>query len=138
MFLLDTNVISELRKAKSGKANQNVVAWAAQIPATHLYLSVITILELETGVLLVEHRDSAQGAILRNWLDHQVIPVFLNRTLAIDLVIAQRCARLHVPNPHAERDALIAATALVHGMIVVTRNVADFISTGVQTLNPWV
>lgn len=138
MYVLDTNVVSELRKAKAGKADKNVAAWAASTPAAELFLSAITILELETGILLVERRDAAQGAMLRAWLDGHVLPAFAGRVLAIDTAVAQRCAKLHVPNPRADRDALIAATALTHGMIVVTRNVADFESTGVQILNPWV
>lgn len=94
-------------------------------------------LELELGTLLMERKDSSQGMILRSWLDQQVLPRFEGRVLAIDAAVAQRCARLHVPDPRAERDALIAATALVHGMIVATRNVCDFEPTGVQTFNPW-
>lgn len=137
MYLLDTNVVSELRKAKSGKANSNVVAWAASVPPLSLFLSAITILELETGVLLVERRDPAQGGILRIWLNDHVLPAFAGRILAVDTLVAQRCARLHVPDPRADRDALIAATALTHGLTVVTRNVADFAPTGVQILNPW-
>ena len=137
MFLLDTNVVSELRKAKSGKANANVTAWASNVPYGSLYISAITVLELEMGVLQVERRDSAQGAILRLWLDKHVIPAFHDRILHIDAAVAQRCASLHVPDPRAERDALIAATALVHGMTVVTRNIADFRLTGVTLLNPW-
>jgi hypothetical protein len=135
MFLLDTNVVSELRKAK---AEPNVTAWAASVPIGSLFVSVITILELETGVLLVERRDPPHGALLRSWLDNQVLPAFNNRVLSIDVPVAQRCARLHVPDPRAERDAIIAATALVHGMTVVTRNVPDFELTGVPTLNPWI
>jgi hypothetical protein len=137
MFVLDTNVVSELRKAKAGKADPNVTAWAAGVPAGSLFISAITVLELETGVLLVERRDPAQGAVLRAWLDRHVMPAFAGRVLAVDTAVAQRCAHLHIPNPRAERDALIAATALVHGMTVVTRNVADFAPTGVAILNPW-
>lgn len=137
MYLLDTNVISELRKAKSGKADKNVVAWANSVPATSLFLSVITILELETGTLLVEQRDPAQGAVLRSWLNAHVLPAFSDRMLSVDTAVAQRCAQLHVPDPRSDRDAIIAATALVHGMTVVTRNVDDFEPTGVEILNPW-
>ena len=137
MFVLDTNVVSELRKAKAGKADKNVTAWAVSVPPGGLFLSAITILELETGALLFERRDPAQGAILRAWLDGHVLPAFAGRVLAIDTAVAQRCARLHVPDPRADRDALIAATALVHGMTVVTRNVTDFEPTGVPILNPW-
>jgi hypothetical protein len=137
MFVLDTNVVSELRKAKAGKADKNVTAWAARVPTGSLHLSAITILELETGVLLAERRDPTQGALLRAWLTNHVLPAFAGRVLAIDTAVAQRCAGLHVPDPRADRDAIIAATALVHGMTVVTRNVADFELTGVQLLNPW-
>jgi predicted nucleic acid-binding protein len=137
MFVLDTNVVSELRKAKAGKADRNLTAWAASVSPGALFLSAITILELETGVLQVERRDGTQGAILRAWLDSHVLPAFAGRVLAVDTAVAQRCARLHVPDPRAERDALIAATALVHGMTVVTRNVSDFVRTGVDLLNPW-
>ncbi len=137
MYLLDTNVISELRKAKSGKANKNVVTWANSVPATSLFLSVITILELETGLLLVERQDPAQGAVLRSWLNAHVLPAFADRILSVDTAVAQRCAHLHVPDPRSDRDAIIAATALVHGMTVVTRNTNDFEPTGVEILNPW-
>ncbi|NNM69186.1 MAG: type II toxin-antitoxin system VapC family toxin [Gallionella sp.] len=137
MYLLDTNVVSELRKAKAGKADKNVTAWADSVSATSLFLSVITVLELETGILLIERRDPTQGTVLRTWLDSHVLPAFSGRILAIDVAVAQRCAKLHVPDPRADRDSLIAATALVHGMTVVTRNVADFEPTGVEIFNPW-
>jgi len=137
MYLLDTNIVSELRKAKGGKADKNVTAWAESVSAMSLFLSAITILELETGILLIERRDPRQGAILRAWLDVHVLPAFEGRILAVDIAVAQRCARLNVPDPRAHRDALIAATALVHGMTVVTRNVADFVPTGVEIFNPW-
>lgn len=137
MFLLDTNVVSELRKAKAGKADANVVAWASAVSCGSLFISAITVLELEMGVLQFERRDAAQGAILREWLDRHVLPAFHDRILPLDTAVAQRCARLHVPDPRAERDALIAAMALVHGMTVVTRHVGDFAPTGVPLLNPW-
>lgn len=137
MFILDTNVVSELRKAKAGKADRNVTAWAAKVPAASLYLSAITVLELETGVLLIERRDRAQGAVMRTWMDQHVMPAFAGRVLAIDANVALRCARLHVPDRLSERDALIAATALAHGMTVVTRNVVDFGSSKVPLLDPW-
>ncbi len=137
MYLLDTNVISELGKAKSGSAVKNVVVWANSVSAASLFLSVITILELETGTLLVERRDPAQGAVLRSWLNAHVLPAFSDRILAVDTAVAQCCAKLHVPETRSDRDAIIAATALVHGMTVVTRNVGDFEPTGVEILNPW-
>jgi len=135
MFLLDTNVVSELRRPE--RANNNVIAWASTVPAASFFLSAISILEIELGTLKIARRDATQAAILRAWIDEHVLPRFEGRILAIDTAVAQRCARLHVPNPRAERDALIAATAMVHGLTVVTRNVADFKSIGVALLNPW-
>lgn len=137
MFLLDTNVISELRKAGDGKADINVVSWLDSVEATKLYISVITLMELELGILLVERRDPDQGARLRIWMDRHVVPEFADRTLSVDTPVALRCAQVHLPNPCAERDGLIAATALVHGMTMVTRNVADFERTGVNIIDPW-
>ena len=135
MFVLDTSVVSTLRRPE--RTDPKVLAWASGTPLTSFFLSAITVLELELGVLLMERKDAVQGAVLRNWLDKQVLPQFEGRIFAVDTLIAQRCARLHVPNPCAERDALIAATALVHGMTVVTRNTADFEATGVALVNPW-
>ena len=137
MILLDTNVVSELRKVRLGKASPEVARWAETVEAVALYISAVTVLELELGVLLAERRDTKQGRALRIWLDSHVLPEFADRILSVDVVVAQRCAHLHVPDPRAERDALIAATALVHGMTVVTRNVNDFAATGVKLLNPW-
>ncbi len=137
MYVLDTNVLSELRKVRLGKTDANVTAWAESVDAADLFVSAITIMELELGVLSVERRDTTQGAMLRSWLEQYVLPEFSGRTLPVDTAVAQRCARLHVPDKRAERDALIAATALVHGMAVVTRNVADFKPTGVTVVNPW-
>lgn len=137
MYLLDTNVVAELRKAKAGKADISVTAWANSVAPASLFLSAITVLEIEFGVLLMERRDPAQGSILRAWMEGHVLPAFADRILVIDATVARRCAQLHVPDPKSERDAFIAATALVHGMAVVTRNVADFSSTGVATVNPW-
>jgi predicted nucleic acid-binding protein len=137
MFLLDTDVVSELRKAGDGKVDANVVAWLSSVDAATLYLSVVTLMELELGVLRVERRDAAQGAMLRAWMTRHVLPEFLDRTLPVDAEVAVRCAPLHVPDMRSERDALIAATALVHGMTVVTRNAGDFQVTGVTLLNPW-
>ena len=135
MYILDTNVISDLRKAR--KTHQNVRKWAERVPSASLYISVISVLELEIGILLVDRRDKEQGAILRAWMDRHVLPTFSGRILSIDTDVARRCATLHVPNPRSDRDALIAATALVHGLTVVTRNTADFERTGAGVLNPW-
>jgi predicted nucleic acid-binding protein len=137
MHLLDTNVVSELRKVRLGKADPNLAAWTESVDAASLFVSAITIMELELGVLSMERKDASQGTVLRRWLEQHVLPEFSGRTLPIDAVVAQRCARLHVPDKRNERDALIAATALVHGMVVVTRNVADYAATGAVIVNPW-
>lgn len=137
MYLLDTNVIAELRKAGSRKMDQKVLAWANSVSAARLFLSVVTILELEMGILLVERRDPTQGTVLRSWLNAHVMPAFSDRILPVGTAVALRCAKLHVPDPRPDRDALIAATALVHGMAVVTRNIDDFVPTGVEIVNPW-
>lgn len=137
MFVLDTNVVSELRKIRLGRADKNVAQWADSVDSVDLYLSAITVQELEIGVLFAERRDPPQGAIFRAWLDRHVLPAFAGRILSVDTAVAQRSAKLHVPDPRSVRDCLIAATALVHRMTVVTRNVADFESSGVALLNPW-
>ncbi len=102
-----------------------------------MFLSSISILELEIGILLVERRDSVQGKLLRSWMHGHVLSTFQDRVLAVDTAVAQRCATLQVPEPRSDRDALIAATALVHGLTVVTRNVEDFEPIGVAILDPW-
>jgi predicted nucleic acid-binding protein len=138
MFLLDTDVVSELRKIRSGKADPCVAKWADSVEAGSLHISAITVLELEIGILQLERKDPRQGAVLRKWLDALVLPEFNGRIFPVDTAVAQRCASLHVPDPRTERDALIAATALVHGMTVVTRNLADFEPTGALAINPWI
>ncbi len=129
--------MSEIRKVQSGKANHNVAAWEASIAPSITFISVITVMEIELGALLIGRCDPAQGTVLRGWLEDRLLPTFARRILPVDTIIAQRCARLRVPDPQPERDAMIAATALVHGMTVVTRNVADFRPLGVPVLNPW-
>lgn len=138
MFLLDTNALSELRKRRSGKINPAVEAWAGSVDQAELYLSVITIMEVELGIALLERRDARQASVLRLWLHDKVMPAFAGRILPVDTPIALRCARLHVPDTKSERDAWIAATGLVHDLTIVTRNVADFAGTGVTLLDPWV
>jgi len=134
-FLLDANVLGELRLARTG--NENVIALVDSIPRNLQFISVITLLEVEQGVLRKERQDPAQGAKLRIWLDNAVRPNFSKRILPVTETVALRCARLHVPNKKPERDALIAATALVHDLAVVTRNVKDFSPMNVAVLNPW-
>ena len=138
MFLLDTNVISELRKVGDGRADARVTAWVSGRDASSFYISALTLMELEIGILRIERRDAVQGERLRTWMDRYVLPEFLERTLPVDTAVALRCARLHVPDPRAERDALIAATAIAHGMAVVTGNVVDFETTGAEVIDPWV
>jgi predicted nucleic acid-binding protein len=137
MYLIDTNVISEFRKESTGKADRNVAAWARSVAVESMFLSAITVLEIELGTLRMERRDASQGAILRAWMETHVLPAFAGRILPVDTPVALRCAALQAPNPRSYRDSLIAATALVHGMTVVTRNVSDFEPTGAAILNPW-
>ncbi|GGY09679.1 twitching motility protein PilT [Litchfieldella qijiaojingensis] len=137
MYLCDTNVVSELRKAASRRADPYLVSWASQVAPEYLFLSVITVLELELGILRKEREDAQQGKILRRWLVEKLLPAFEGRILPITVAVAQRCAALHVPDPKSERDALIAATAIEAGMMVVTRNIKDFEATGVSLINPW-
>ena len=135
MFLLDTNVLSELRRPE--RANPNVVHWANSVPVDQFFVSVMSLFEIERGALQIARRDAVQARVLRSWIDDHVLMGFANRILPVDNAVALQAARLHVPDPRPERDALIAATALVHGMTVVTRNAADFAGTRVALLNPW-
>jgi toxin FitB len=138
MFVLDTDIVSELRKVRSGKANSGVTAWATDVPSAQMFISSITIHELELGVLLRKRSDPAQGAVLRTWLNESVATAFADRVLPVDEAVARRAAALHVPDPAPFRDALIGATALVEGMAVVTRNVRDFERfEGIELVNPW-
>ncbi len=136
-YLLDTNVVSELRKVGDGKADANVTQWVASQDASELFISAITVLEIERGILSVQRRDASQGARLREWMDSRVRPEFVDRILPIDDAVATRCAHLHIPDRRNEADALIASTALVHGLTVVTRNIKDFDGTGVIIVDPW-
>jgi len=136
VFLLDTNVVSELRKVAEGRADTNVSAWQTGVDELACFLSVITVQELETSVLRIERRDAVQGRRLREWLEQRVIPAFAGRILPIDQAVALQCAQLHVPDPRPAHDASIAATARTHGLTVVTRNTADFAQFGVALLDP--
>lgn len=120
-----------------GKADPNVTSWLGAQDSRDLFLSAITILELERGILSMQRRDGAQGSRLRAWMDSRVRPEFSERVISIDDAIATRCAHLHIPDRRNEADAIIAATALVHALAVVTRNIHDFQGTGVVLVDPW-
>ncbi len=136
-YLLDTNVVSEIRKVEQGTADNQVVAWARSMPTSSMWLSVITVHELEVGVGLAERRDPTQGQLLRQWLDARLRPAFADRLLVVDEDVARASARCHIPAPRDIRDTLIAATASVHDLTVVTRNVSDFTGLPVRLINPW-
>ncbi|MDL9979075.1 type II toxin-antitoxin system VapC family toxin [Microbacterium candidum] len=135
-YLLDTNVVSELRKSVT-RIDRNVAAWGGTLDADLQFLSAITVFEVELGIVQAERRDRAQAATLRRWFDEVVLDAFAGRILPVDREVAQLAARMHVPDPRPERDTYIAATALVHGLTVATRNVSDFEPTGVAVFNPW-
>jgi len=141
MYLLDSNIISELRKAPAGRANPGVLAWSQAATPESLFISAITVMELEKGVQLKTRQDPAAGGILRRWLTDHVLPSFRGRVLAVDEAVALENAGYHVPDPRPLADSLIAATAKVHGLCVVTRNARDFEpftqAHGLRVLNPW-
>lgn len=135
MFLLDTNVLSAMRRPD--QAPPSLSAWAASIPVGDLYISAMSVYEIDFGIRRIERRDGQQGALLRNWFTRRVMGSFRDRILPMDETVAQRCAALQVPDPRPERDSFIAATALAHSLVLVTRNVRDFAETGVELFNPW-
>lgn len=135
-FLLDTNVISELRRSRL-RADPLVRQWVSEHKPSDLYLSVVTVLEVELGIARLGRQDATRAQRLQAWLEDDLLVVFNGRVLPVDVQVARRAARLHVPDPRPERDALIAATAVVHGLTVVTRNVADFEPMDVALIHPW-
>jgi len=137
MYLLDTNVISEIRKVNLGKANAGVAEWTRQASQSLMYVSVISLMEIEQGILRLERRDTVQASLLKNWLHNKVLPSFDDNVVNIDQRVALACAALHVPDKQPANDSLIAATALIHDLTLVTRNTSDFIHTGVKLLNPF-
>lgn len=137
MYLLDTNVVSELRKAGSNKADDNVVKWAQSVSTNSLFISSISILEIEMGILQLERKDPKQALIYKTWLNDHVLIAFSNRILPFDTSSALKCAQLHVPDPKSERDAMIAAISIVHGLTLVSRNENDFKHINIELINPW-
>ena len=134
MYLLDTDIVFELRNAKAGATDPGLAAWATRAPRASLFISAVTLLELETAVAQTERRDKAAGAALRAWLDGPVIQAFEGRILAVDAAVARGRARVALVD---SRDALLAATALDHGLTLVTRNVAAFKVNRLKVFNPW-
>ena len=137
MILLDTNVVSELRKIGSGRADPRVAEWDRQQKADQLFLSVMSLYEIEQAILLLERRDPKQSQVLRTWLDGMLIPAFAGRIIAVDVPVAAMAARLQIPNPRPIADSLIAATAIIHGLTIATRNTGDFQGLPVALFNPW-
>ncbi|MBB3464249.1 type II toxin-antitoxin system VapC family toxin [Rhizobium sp. BK377] len=137
MLLLDTNVVSELRKVASGRADPNVVVWNETVDPEETFISSVVLHELEIGVRLVEHNDAAAGKVMRNWLENAVLSAFSGRILPLDESAARQAAKWHVPHPKPINDVYIAATAFTRRMTLVTRNVKDFETLGVALKNPW-
>lgn len=136
MYLLDTNVLQELRR-RPEQRDPTASRWLSLLRPGESFLSTITILEIERGVRLKERVDPRQGAVLRRWLESQILPAFEGRVLPVDVSVARCAAGLHAPDPLPAYDALIAATAIVHDATLVTRNVRDFTTTPTRLLNPW-
>jgi predicted nucleic acid-binding protein len=134
-FLVDTNVISELRRRD--RAHPSVKAWFQTHPVDDLFLSVISLMELENGILRLPSNDRQHRQQLRSWLDGQIRPQFSERLLPIDEAVALKCATFNLAERTSLADFLIAATALVHDLVVVTRNVRHFEPTGVRIFDPW-
>ena len=137
MYIVDTNVISELRKANSGRADPAVVGWANSVVPTDLFLSAVAIFELEMGILKIAGRNDDHYRRLSAWFSGHIMSTFANRILPIDENVALLFARIMTPRTRPYRDALIAATAQHHGYAVVTRNIRDFIELPMRAINPW-
>ena len=137
MYLLDTNVISEIRRLRVGKCDPNVAKWVQKTSEELMFTNAVVLMELERGILAKERKDPQQGKLLREWLDNQVKPAFLGKVQPIDEDTAKICAKLHIPDHAPENDAWIAASAIQHHLILVTRNTADFARTGVRLFNPF-
>ena len=136
MFLLDTNVISELRRPS--KTNPLVAAWVDRMSQADLFVSSISLMELQTGARRLTYRNDPHGNVIKDWIEHHVLPAFAGRILAVDEAVALKCADLHVPVSRPYRDSLIAATAMIHRITLVTRNVVDFRPMMSDIINPWI
>ena len=137
MYLADTNVISELRKYRSGRMHPSARHWVEHVDVNDVYISVISMMEIRTGILRRARKDAAQAQILQQWFSHELAPEFAGRILPVSLEVALTCSELHVPHKKSEYDALIGATAREHHLMLVTRNVADFQGMGLDILNPF-
>lgn len=137
MYLLDTNIISEIRKLAKNKCDKNVADWVRSTSKDLMFTNAVVMMELERGVMSIERKDTTQGELLRHWFEMDVKPAFHGKILKIDEQTAQICAKLHIPDYAPENDAWIAACAIQHNLVLVTRNTADFARTGVKLFNPF-
>lgn len=137
MYLLDTNIISELKKLDSGKIHPQVQRWAYSINLMQTKISVVSITEIRTGILSLARKDQAQAASLDNWFTNRLLPTYRTRTLSVDTEVALICAQLHIPAKRPINDAYIAATAIAHNLTPVTRNVRDFQGLPLMLENPF-
>ena len=137
MYLLDTNIVSELRKLETGKIHPQVYRWIKSNGFTHTYISAVTLAEIQTGILSLARKDQAQAASLDNWFTNRLLPAYRTRTLSVDTEVALICAQLHIPAKRPINDAYIAATAIAHNLTPVTRNVRDFQGLPLMLENPF-
>jgi predicted nucleic acid-binding protein len=134
-FLLDTNVLSELRRSQ--RADPAVRQWAGQLDVQQSFISVVTVLEIEHGAVMIAKKDPAFSARLIAWLHNEILPHYDARVLPIDVAVAMKCAQFGQVHANHFADALLAATALVHNLTLVTRNIGDFRDFAVPLVNPW-
>ena len=137
MYLLDTNIISELKKLDSGKIHPQVQRWAYSINLMQTKVSVVSIIEIRTGILSLARKGQAQAASFDNWFTNRLLPAYRTRTLSVDTEVALICAQLHIPTKRPINDAYIAATAIAHNLTPVTRNMRDFQGLPLMLENPF-